>query len=233
MYLRSSAREGRQSSLPLEIAVSREPHRMPRVTAMLPAPCFPRRAPSESISPINEFGPENSLFASVTAVGGTQGINPESASRFSSGGFSSIFPRPSYQAGAVDGYLKQVGSPIARSVNTAGRAYPDVSAQGAQYSVVVDGQVQSISTTSASSTTFAAVIALLNDRLLNAGKRPLGFLNPLLYSKGLPALNDIISGGSSTSNGESGFAAMSGWDPVCRHCSCGYYSVKRLMRCCR
>ncbi|EIW55941.1 subtilisin-like protein [Trametes versicolor FP-101664 SS1] len=150
----------------------------------------------------------------VTSVGSTQGINPESAAQFSSGGFSNLFPRPAYQVDALDGYLKQLGNSSARSINTTGRAYPDASAQGVQYSVLVDGEVQSINSTSASSATFAAIVALLNDRLLNAGKSPLGFLNPLLYSKGLPALTDIVSGGSSTSDGESSFAAMPGWDPV-------------------
>lgn len=151
-------------------------------------------------------------FCSVTSVGSTQGSNPESAAEFSSGGFSNVFPRPAYQLDAVGGYLKQVVNSTASSVNTTGRAYPDVSAQGAQFVVEVAGQVQSVNSTTASSTTFAAVVALLNDRLLNAGKPPLGFLNPLLYSKGLPALNDIVSGSSSQ---PSGFTATTGWDPVC------------------
>jgi tripeptidyl-peptidase-1 len=36
--------------------------------------------------------------------------------------------------------------------------------------------------------------ALLNDQLLTAGKKPLGFLNPWLYSTAASALNDITSG---------------------------------------
>ncbi len=144
-------------------------------------------------------------------MGSTQGTNPERAADFSAGGFSNVFPRPAYQLDAVDGYLRQLGNSSASSINTTGRAYPDVSAQGAQFVVEVGGQVQSVNSTSASSATFAAVVALLNDRLLNAGKPPLGFLNPLLYSKGLPGLNDIISGSSS---GPNGFTATTGWDRV-------------------
>lgn len=153
------------------------------------------------------------IFCSVTSVGSTQGSNPEAAADFSAGGFSNVFPRPAYQLDAVDGYLKQAESSTASSGNTTGRAYPDVSAQGTQFVVEVGGQVQSVNSTSASSATFAAVVALLNDRLLNAGEPPLGFLNPLLYSKGLPALNDIVESGSSSE--PSGFSATTGWDPVC------------------
>lgn len=152
----------------------------------------------------------------MTAVGSTRGINPENAADFSSGGFSDVFLLPAYQLDAVTGYMKQLGSANASSVNTTGRAYPDVSAQGFHFVVEVDGQPQSFDSTSASGATFAAIIALLNDRLLNAGKPPLGFLNPLLYSKGLPALNDVVSGGSSPSCGvQSGPAVTQGWDPVC------------------
>lgn len=41
---------------------------------------------------------------------------------------------------------------------------------------------------------FASVIALLNDERIAAGKSPLGFLNPLLYSTGASALHDITAG---------------------------------------
>lgn len=45
-----------------------------------------------------------------------------------------------------------------------------------------------------SSPIFASVIALLNDELVAAGKSPLGFLNPFLYSTGASALADITTG---------------------------------------
>lgn len=35
---------------------------------------------------------------------------------------------------------------------------------------------------------------MLNDARISAGKTPLGFLNPFLYSSGYTALNDITEG---------------------------------------
>lgn len=119
-----------------------------------------------------------------------------------------MFPRPAYQVDSVNGYLGHLGNSSARPT---GRAYPDVSVQRSQSSVEVDGHIRSINNTSSSSATFAAAIALVSDRLMNAGKPPLGFLNPLLYSKGLTILDEIVCGNSS---GLSGFTAPTTWDPV-------------------
>lgn len=48
--------------------------------------------------------------------------------------------------------------------------------------------------TSAATPTFAAFVALLNDRRLKAGLPSLGFLNPLIYSVGISGFNDITEG---------------------------------------
>lgn len=73
---------------------------------------------------------------------------------------------------------------------------------------------QTDSGTSASTPVFASVISLINDRLMEAGKSPLGFLNPFLYSAaGRAALNDITEGSNPGCN-TTGFAAAAGWDPV-------------------
>ena len=149
----------------------------------------------------------------MTSVGATQGISPETAADFSSGGFSNYFTIPDYQSSAVSGYLSALGKTNKGKFNKAGRAYPDVAAQGVNFEVVVDGDVQGVSGTSASSPTFASVISLLNDRLIAAGKSPLGFLNPFLYSTGKSALNDITSGSNPGCN-TNGFPAKKGWDPV-------------------
>ncbi|KAI0654546.1 subtilisin-like protein [Cubamyces menziesii] len=149
----------------------------------------------------------------ITAVGSTQGVNPETAAPFSAGGFSNIFARPDYQSDAVDSYLKTLGDTNAGLFNTTGRGYPDVSTQGVQFVIEVAGQLQGVDGTSCSSPTFASVVALLNDQLLNAGQKQLGFLNPLLYSKGVAALNDITSG-SNPGCGTQGFPAAAGWDAV-------------------
>ncbi|KAH0345038.1 tripeptidyl-peptidase 1 precursor, partial [Aureobasidium melanogenum] len=151
----------------------------------------------------------------VTAVGGTAGFEPEVAvSRFGSGaGFSNYFPMPTYQMNAVDGYLDRIGNLYAGLYNRSGRGYPDVAAQGNHDVIVWEGNVTTIGGTSASSPTFAAVIALVNDALIAAGKPPLGFLNPWLYGGAFAALTDITVGSSIGCN-TSGFPAETGWDAV-------------------
>jgi len=74
------------------------------------------------------------------------------------------------------------------------QAYPDVSAQSRHFLIYYQGNTALISGTSAAAPTFAAVVALLNDAMLAAGKPPLGFLNPLLYGAGAAGLNDITQG---------------------------------------
>ncbi|KAF9480338.1 family S53 protease-like protein [Pholiota conissans] len=149
----------------------------------------------------------------MTSVGATTGIT-ETAATFSSGGFSNVFARPSYQSSSVSTYLTALGSTNSGKFNTSGRAFPDVSAQGQNVQIVLEGSKESVAGTSCSSPIFASVIALLNDRLAAAGKSPLGFLNPFLYSAaGAAALNDITTGDNPGCN-TNGFPAKTGWDPV-------------------
>lgn len=70
----------------------------------------------------------------VTSVGGTVNI-PERAVPFSSGGFSDLFPRPSYQDDAVKGYLSILGSRWNGLYNSSGRGFPDISAQSYGFAV--------------------------------------------------------------------------------------------------
>ncbi|KAH9858512.1 family S53 protease-like protein [Lenzites betulinus] len=149
----------------------------------------------------------------VTSVGGTTGFNPEVAVTFSSGGFSNMFPRPSYQSNAVDSYLKTLGNTNAGLFNTSGRGFPDIAAQAQGFQVVVNGQVKPVAGTSAASPTVASLVALLNDALFEEGHAPVGFLNPFLYSTGASALNDVTQG-NNPGCGTDGFTAASGWDPV-------------------
>ncbi|KAH0362604.1 tripeptidyl-peptidase 1 precursor, partial [Aureobasidium melanogenum] len=151
----------------------------------------------------------------VTTVGATASFEPEVAvSRFGSGaGFSNYFPMPDYQRAAVDGYLDKIGDLYEGLYNRSGRAYPEVAAQGNHDIIVWAGNVTTIGGTSASSPTFAAVIALVNDALVAAGKPPLGFLNPWLYGGAFAALTDITEGSSIGCN-TSGFPAEVGWDAV-------------------
>ncbi len=149
-------------------------------------------------------------------MGGTTGISPEVGVDFSSGGFSNIFPRPSYQDSAVQSYLTNLGSTYSGLYNTSGRGFPDVAAQGTNFVVNVAGQLFLVGGTSASSPTFASIVALANDHLLNAGKPVLGFLNPLLYSGDAAAVFNDITSGNNPGCGTDGFSASTGWDPVRR-----------------
>ncbi|KAJ7931745.1 family S53 protease [Mycena leptocephala] len=76
----------------------------------------------------------------LTAVGSVHGTAPETASDFSSGGFSNYFGIPDYQADAVAKYLDVLGSTNKGLFNASGRGYPDVSAQGENVQIVSAGQ---------------------------------------------------------------------------------------------
>jgi hypothetical protein len=79
-------------------------------------------------------------------------------------------------------------------IKTFCQAYPDVSAQGDNFKVFIEGQATLVAGTSCSSPTFTGIISLLNDARLKAHLPPMGFLNPFLYSKGFAGLNDITVG---------------------------------------
>jgi tripeptidyl-peptidase-1 len=153
----------------------------------------------------------------VTAVGSTQGFGPEKAINFTGGGFSNFFPTPSYQTAAVASFLKTVPSNFAGTFNRAGRGYPDVAVQGWNFEIVSGGEVGLVGGTSASSPTFAATIALINDRLVAAGKPVLGFLNPFIYSTASKAFTDITIGHNSgfvCPATSVAFDAAVGWDAL-------------------
>jgi tripeptidyl-peptidase-1 len=132
----------------------------------------------------------------VTSVGGTFHVAPERAVSFSSGGFSDTWPRPSWQDSAVSKYLSILGDQWKGLYNPEGRGFPDVAAQGYNFHVIDKGDDTLVGGTSAAAPTFAGVIALLNSARLEAGKSPLGFLNPWIYSTGYKGLTDIVDGGS-------------------------------------
>ncbi|KAI1178412.1 subtilisin-like protein [Nemania sp. FL0916] len=163
----------------------------------------------------------------VTSVGSTRYLN-ETATYFSSGGFSDYWARPQWQDDAVKGYLRTIGDKNKPYYNTKGRGFPDVSAQGYGYRVYDQGVLKGYQGTSCSAPAFAGIVGLLNDARLRAHKPVLGFLNPLLYSNS-HALNDITLGGSTGCDGRGRFMgapngspvipyaswnATAGWDPV-------------------
>ena len=116
------------------------------------------------------------------------------------GGISDHFPLPSYQATAKI-------PPSANPGGRIGRGLPDVAGDAdpqSGYAVRVDGKNLVIGGTSAVAPLWAGLIALANQQL---GK-PVGFLNPVLYTsaKAKAALRDITSG----TNGA--YRAGPGWD---------------------
>ncbi|CAK7199346.1 hypothetical protein SEUCBS139899_002024 [Sporothrix eucalyptigena] len=155
----------------------------------------------------------------ITSVGATFNTGPEQAVSFSSGGFSSLHPRPAYQDAAVSTYLKSIGNTYSAFFNASGRGFPDVAAQGNGFIIYDKGRLATLSGTSASAPVFAGVVALLNAARRSKGLSPLGFLNPWLYNN-TAALNDITSGAGEGCSNTTYFAqtalwnATAGWDPV-------------------
>ncbi|KAJ7152457.1 family S53 protease-like protein [Mycena filopes] len=154
----------------------------------------------------------------VTAVGGTIGLAPEKAVNLTGGGFSNYFPAPAYQSAAIDGFLKTVPSNFAGVFNRTGRGYPDVAAQAWNFDVIFNGApLANASGTSAAAPTFASIIALINDRLVAAGRPVLGFLNPFIYSRASKAFTDITIGHNSgymCPASTVAFDAVAGWDAL-------------------
>jgi tripeptidyl-peptidase-1 len=171
----------------------------------------------------------------VTAVGATMG--PETGANETActsdrgggittgGGFSTIFDRPSYQESQVADYLATATKLPPKSMfSYKNRAYPDVATMGHNYPIVIGGQTYHGSGTSASSPLFAAMITLANDARLNAGKKTLGWLNPVLYSLDASAFRNITVGENNCAAGggqqgpptccQYGFTDQAGWAPV-------------------
>jgi kumamolisin len=118
------------------------------------------------------------------------------------GGISAVFPLPTYQ--------KLAGVPKLSTTKFAGRGVPDVAGNAdpaTGYNILVDGQNEVVGGTSAVAPLWAALVALLNQKL---GSN-LGFLNPKLYALGISVFHDITSGNND--DGKLGFyTAAKGWD---------------------
>jgi tripeptidyl-peptidase-1 len=141
----------------------------------------------------------------------------------SGGGFSNYVQRPAWQNTAVQAYLNNPAAklPPSNYFSAANRAFPDVSANGHAYLIGISnfGQfgLEQVDGTSASSPVFASVISLLNDDRLANGKKPLGFLNPILYKAPANAFQDITKGNNYATEScvsNYGFTATQGWDAV-------------------
>ncbi|KAI0481386.1 Pro-kumamolisin, activation domain-containing protein [Xylariaceae sp. FL0804] len=177
------------------------------------------------------FSPESAMQVNLTAFNdatGVQGSNTPPYDFFATGGgFSNYFTPPSYQAAAVSEYLDKYKPDVpyysvnadASNVganggvyNIKGRAYPDVSANGAFLLTYVDEELSTYFGTSLASPIFGAVLTLINEKRTEVGKGPVGFVNPTLYSH--PEVLNDITNGSNPNCGSSGFRTAPGWDPV-------------------
>jgi tripeptidyl-peptidase-1 len=166
----------------------------------------------------------------LTSVGATMFLHGNSGEEGaveafkSGGGFSVDFDLPEYQRDAVNAYLNSgVSLPEPCSYNASGRATPDVSALGdVHFQVIEHGTDIPVGGTSASSPSFAAIITLINDLRLNAGKPTMGWLNPWIYQTAASnpeAFFDVTVGDNEiadccASGKQGGFECSKGWDPV-------------------
>ncbi|KAF2161129.1 hypothetical protein M409DRAFT_69979 [Zasmidium cellare ATCC 36951] len=177
----------------------------------------------------------------VTAVGSTA-IPPGGAvtadqiatTEFSSGGgFSNVFPTPDYQKTAVNTYLtnhppsfgdyqtkynESVGANNG-VYNSAGRAYPDLSAIGQDVLTYTAGRARLTDGTSASAPVIGSILTRINEERIAKGKPTVGFINPTVYAHP-EVFRDVVTGsnpgqGSLFSPCDTpGFNAAPGWDPV-------------------
>ena len=113
----------------------------------------------------------------------------------SGGGFSVVFPAPAWQTAVLP-------------KGTTKRGVPDVAADAdpaTGYNVRADGQDMPIGGTSAAAPLWAALIALINQKLA----RRVGFINPTLYASAAEtkALYPIKSGDNKVGTAHVGFAA--------------------------
>ena len=79
--------------------------------------------------------------------------------------------------------------------------------------VVAVEVVDPLSGTSASTPTVAGMVSVINDMLINDGKAPVGFINPVLYENANNIGVDILTG-NNKQGCPSGFSAVPGWDAI-------------------
>lgn len=140
-------------------------------------------------------------FSNSTVPTPGKKLNEIATKRFpSGGGFSNVFSQPSYQRKAVSTYLSKTGpslgftgynstvidgnfSNVTSGVfHLGGRAYPDVGAVGDRQVVYSNGSWWLVGGTSLSSPIWGAVLTLVNEARISAGKSSVGFIHPVLVS---------------------------------------------------
>jgi len=161
--------------------------------------------------------PASSPF--VTTVGGFYSTSGAlTGDSISSGGFSNYYAMPPYQTPVVPSYLANTPNlPPTSKFNSSSRAMPDVSSFSENVVIVQSGSETSVAGTSCASPVFAGVISLINDYLLQNGKRSLGFLNSALYKIGQGSGGSFLDVTTGSNDGGAccpGFPATTGWDAI-------------------
>jgi len=138
------------------------------------------------------------------------------------GGFSKYANAQTYQTAAIQNYLNSKSLiPPKQFFADGNRGYPDVSAVGDRILIIQNGAIGVTAGTSAATPIFSGLVTLLNDARLNAGKKPLGFLNPLFYkmASAAPKTFTVIKEGNNKGTIQSvckyGYGCNeNGWSPV-------------------
>ena len=187
------------------------------------SPAWPNSCPYVTNVGATKVYPGKTVTDPESAANDPKG-DPYRTAFASGGGFSNIYPVPSYQQKAVSEYFAnhkpsypsyEGNSSIGANgglYNSAGRGYPDVAANGDNIAVYNAGVWGTSGGTSASTPIFASAVNRINEERLNAGKKTIGFINPALYSN--PQILNDIKNGSNPGCGTQGFSAVEGWDPV-------------------
>ena len=147
--------------------------------------------------------------SSVIGVGGTSlTVDPSTGAAVaevawagSGGGESIFFDRPPWQRGAG---VPDAGKRLVPDVSLA--AEPE---RGAY--IYFQGEEQQIGGTSWSAPVWAGFCALMNEARAKAGKKPLPYLNPLIYPQiGKPAFRDITAGSNGSAQAGAGYDKVTG-----------------------
>lgn len=121
------------------------------------------------------------------------------------GGVSDFFPLPEWQ--------KKAGVPKSVNDGKVRRGVPDLAAHAAEeggYRVFVDGQWRVLGGTSAAAPLLAGLITRINAERKAKRKKPLGYLNPVLYGAAHAALKPITEGSNGAYKAVDGYSACTG-----------------------
>ncbi|WP_036174459.1 protease pro-enzyme activation domain-containing protein [Massilia sp. 9096] len=144
------------------------------------------------------------LVASGGGIASETVWNDDPRSSAGGGGVSDVFDVPDYQRSANI-------PPSANPGGRRGRGVPDVAGNAdpqTGYQVRVDGEDMVIGGTSAVAPLWAGLIALFNQKL----GRPVGFLQPVLYSGNMSGgLRDVTSGNNGAYRAGPGWDCCTGW----------------------